>query len=92
LISRPDGRGFTKEHEEGGLKRILGIVLVQQPAADAPYHRGMPAAKGGERRLIPPLEEAREQLAIGQAGHRRLPGLTHRVTKLGHVVPSSSTL
>ena len=37
-----DRRGPADQNEEGGLKRILGIVAIaQDPPTNAPYHRGV---------------------------------------------------
>jgi hypothetical protein len=50
------------------LKSVLGVVRVEQAAADTPNHRAVPPHEGGEGGFVPMLDEAPEQLAIGQPG------------------------
>jgi hypothetical protein len=62
----PERCHFVEEDKKGGLKSVLGILLVgESPAADAPDHRRMPPHEGLERRAIPAADEALQQLAVG---------------------------
>src|SRR4029077_5891575 len=54
--------------EEGGLKRIFGVVVfAENPATDAPYHQSMPLHKVGRSRLITTADVVLQQLLIGQS-------------------------
>src|SRR5262249_47945228 len=66
-LRRGDRRRPADEDEEGGLKRIFGVVVVvENPATDAPHHRSMPLDKGRKRRLITTADEVLQQLPIGE--------------------------
>jgi hypothetical protein len=62
-----DRRGFANEDEEGGLKGVLGgVVIAENAAADAPHHRSVPAYEGVESRTVPAAEEVLDQLPVGR--------------------------
>ena len=68
-LPRLDRRRFAEQHQEGGLKSVLGIVMPAQDAtADAPDHGAMTAHQGFESCVFPAGDETLQQLAIGQAG------------------------
>ncbi|HLJ91990.1 MAG TPA: hypothetical protein VKU02_02240 [Gemmataceae bacterium] len=51
------------------MKGIFGIVMAgQHAAAHSPNRRTVPANKGCERCFVTPLDEAAQQLPIGQSG------------------------
>jgi hypothetical protein len=63
-----NGSRLTDEDEEGGLKSVFGVmVMVEDTTAHAPDHRAVPANKGGEGCFVPLLDEAPQELAIGQS-------------------------
>jgi hypothetical protein len=37
-----DGSRLASKDEEGGLKSVFGVVMIQQTAASAPDHRCVP--------------------------------------------------
>ena len=41
-------RRLADEDEEGGLKRILGVMVMEKAATDAPHHRGVPPHQCGK--------------------------------------------
>src|SRR5262249_5840754 len=52
--------------EEGGLEGVLGVlVTAENPAADAPDHRAVPADQGRQRCLVPAAEKSLQQLPVG---------------------------
>jgi hypothetical protein len=56
---------FPGEHEEGGLKDVLGILFpAQQPLAETQDERAMPADQAGEGVFVPSTREAFQKLAI----------------------------
>jgi hypothetical protein len=58
---------LADEDEEGGLERVLGIVVIaQDPAAHAPHHRTMLIYNCRNCGLFTPADVVREQLPIGQ--------------------------
>ncbi len=58
-----DRGGLAGEHEESGLKRVLGVVWVAESApADSPDHRAVTHNEGLERRLVLAGGEASEEL------------------------------
>src|SRR5262249_34965454 len=63
----PDGRGLADEHQKRGLEGVVGVVGIAEDAAThAQDHRPMPADQGRERALVPPRNEALQQLAVAQ--------------------------
>ena len=49
LVPLPDGSRLAHQHQEGGLKGVLGVLVAAQDAeADAPDHRTVPAHQGGK--------------------------------------------
>src|SRR5262245_36884997 len=67
-LPRQDRGRLAKEDEEGGLKGVLGVVVVEEAPARPPHHRPVPLDERGEGGLIPPLDEATEELSVAQAG------------------------
>jgi hypothetical protein len=62
-----DGSGLAHEDQEGDLESVLGVVLVlEDPAAHAPYHRTMPAHNRCQRCLVMAAHEVFKELAVGQ--------------------------
>ncbi len=75
-LAPPDRAGLAGQDQEYGLGGILGVVLVTQNLTACP-HDHCPVAldeygKSGLGQLIPPQDEAREQLAVGRSD--RCPG------------------
>src|SRR5262249_55080586 len=67
-----NGRCFANEDEEGGLERILSVmVAVEDTAADTPNHRAMPPHQGYKRPFVTAADVVLEQLPIVQP--RRIP-------------------
>ena len=63
----PDRCGPAGEDQERRLERIFGVVRVAEDrAADAQDHRAVPVHQDGERGLVPPGQEAIQQLPVGQ--------------------------
>src|SRR5437773_2478340 len=55
------------QHQEGRLKRILGIArAAQQTAADMQHHRSVPFHQSGERGLVAPADKTPEQVSVGR--------------------------
>src|SRR6185503_13036957 len=52
---------LADEDEERGLERILGVMVVEEAAADAPHHRGVPPHQGGKGILVPASQEAGQE-------------------------------
>src|SRR5262249_32787281 len=77
LLARPDRGGLVDEDEEGGLERILGVVVVSEDtAAHTQHHRAVPGQQRLEGGLVPPGDEPLQQLAVRRAdpaGHLRRP-------------------
>jgi hypothetical protein len=66
--ARRDGSGLAGQDEEGGLERILGVVVVAEgTAADAPDQRAVPAHEGREGGFIAVSHETLQQVFIGHA-------------------------
>ncbi len=64
-LARRHRGGLADEDQKGGLKGVLGVLGVAQPApAHAPDKGGVTAHQGRKRRPVLLLQEAREQLAI----------------------------
>src|SRR5262249_31971038 len=60
-----DGTSLSRQHEEGGLEGVLGVVAVaEQPAADAEHHRAVPLHQPAEGQFVALSEEPVEQLAV----------------------------
>src|SRR5262249_49074895 len=71
-----------RQHQEGGLKRIFGIVLaVQNTPADAKHQRAMPLHDDGKCRLILAAGKPFEQLPIGR---HALDGWTDQPANMMH--------
>jgi hypothetical protein len=69
-VTPPDCAGSSHQNQEGGLKRILGVVEVAQDIlADSLHHRTVPFDQGGKGRFIPAAHEELEQLPIALAGN-----------------------
>jgi hypothetical protein len=64
-------RCLADEDEKRGLKRILGVVVVQEAAADAPHHPGVLPHQSGKGVLVPASHEAAQEFAIGQTAATR---------------------
>jgi hypothetical protein len=65
--------------EERGLKRILSVmVIVQEAAADALYHRGVPPHQSSKGVIVPAAQETRQEFPIGHAAPVR-PDIGHEV-------------
>jgi hypothetical protein len=63
-------RRLPSQDEEGGLKRVLGIVfMAKHTAADAQHHPAVPFHQGSESGFLAVSGEALEQLRIGQIAH-----------------------
>jgi len=58
-------RRLADEDEERGLKRILGVMVVEHAATDAPDHRGVPPNQSGKSTLVPASQEAGQEFPIG---------------------------
>ena len=65
-----------RQHQKGGLKRVVGLVAILQcRAADPHHHFSMPRQERGKRELgrgvigIAPGGKSLEQLAVVQPGH-----------------------
>jgi hypothetical protein len=65
-LPRQNGSRLAGEDEESGLKSIFSVVVAEEAAADAPDHRAVPLDEGCESSFIPTLNEAAEELSIGQ--------------------------
>ena len=65
-FSRQNGRCLADKDEESGLKSVFGVVVSEKAAAHLPNHRTMPLDEGGEGCLVSLLDEAAEELPIGQ--------------------------
>jgi hypothetical protein len=62
--------GISGEHQEGGLKRILGILLVpQHTAADSENDQAVAPDESREGGLIALSGEPPHQLGVGQSGN-----------------------
>ena len=65
-----DGGGPAHQNQKGGLKCILGIVLVtEHRAANTPDHRSVAfeqRGEGGFSRLAMAVDEAPQKLGVGQ--------------------------
>jgi hypothetical protein len=58
--------GATSENQESGLESVLGGVLISQnSAANAEYHRAVPTNQHRERRPIAASDETAEAFAVG---------------------------
>jgi hypothetical protein len=68
VLPRPYRGGLAGQDEEGGLEGVLGVVVAEQAAADAPDHRPVPFDKCGEGGRVPLLQETPQELPVGQAG------------------------
>src|SRR4051794_38051936 len=66
-LSRRNGRRLADKDKEGGLEGVLGVLMVEQSAADAPDHRPMPLDESNEGSFISMLDEATKELPIGQS-------------------------
>src|SRR5262249_29586811 len=66
-LPRLYGRSLSAEHEERGLEGILGVVMAEEATAYAPDHRAMPPHEGCEGSILPMLDEALQELLIGQS-------------------------
>jgi hypothetical protein len=65
LLRRCHGAGLACQDEEGGLEGVLGVLgVTQHPPAHSQHHRPMPRHQLGEGRLVPPGDEASQQLGI----------------------------
>src|SRR5205823_14523145 len=65
-IPPADGAGLPCQHQERGLKPVLGVVVVAQgAAASCPHHRPVPLHQDRERRLVVLGGVATEQVAVG---------------------------
>jgi len=87
-----DGRRLADEDDEGGLEGVLGVVVAQLAAADAPHHRGVPVDEGGQGGLVAPIDVTTEQLAVAKphaVSHHRANVLDHARR---HAPPSASYL
>ena len=61
----PDSPSFACEHHEGGLERILGVLIVREdPAADSKHHRPMPAHQPSKGVFIAGAGKPLQQEAI----------------------------
>ena len=70
-VTPPDRSGELGQHQERGLKRVLGIVMISHDLiADPLDHGPMPLHRRSERRLIPSCHKELQQLRIGQPGDR----------------------
>ena len=66
-LPRGNRRRPADEDEEGGLKGILGVVVVvEDTAAHTPHHRPMPPHKGCKSRLVTAADVVLQKLLIGQ--------------------------
>jgi hypothetical protein len=66
-LSRHNGSCLAEENKKGGLKSILGIVMVvEDPTANAPHHRTMPPHQGGNRCFFASANKALQKLPISQ--------------------------
>jgi hypothetical protein len=60
-----EGPGFAREHQEGGLKDILGVVpVVQYTLADVQDHRAVPLDQRRESRFVALPGEPLQQFSI----------------------------
>src|SRR5262249_55961710 len=85
-----DGCCLADEDDEGGLEGILGVVVAQMAAADAPHHRAVPVDEGGKGRVVAPIDVTTEQLAVAKpVTHHPANVLDHARR---HVPPSISYL
>src|SRR5262249_31654719 len=65
---RTDRCRLANEHEEGGLKRVVGVVLVpQDPPAHPQDHRPVSAQKHLKGRLLLPGYVPFQKIAVGEA-------------------------
>jgi hypothetical protein len=65
-LAHRDRSRLAGEHEKGGLEGVLRVLLVaQDAAADTQHHRAVSAQQRLERRRIPCVAKAREQLPVG---------------------------
>jgi hypothetical protein len=55
------------EDEEGGLKRILSVMVVEKTTTDAPHHRGVPPHQRGKGILVLASLKAGQEFPIGHA-------------------------
>jgi hypothetical protein len=69
-VGIPDRRGLARQDEEDGLERVLGVMMIaQELAADAEYHRPVSRHDGGESALIDGFASCSEpikKLAVGK--------------------------
>ncbi len=73
-----------RQHQEGGLEGILGVLgVVQHAPADAEDHRSMPPHQQLERRLIAVLEKTLQQMRIGDDSRQRRPQASLHVFENG---------
>jgi hypothetical protein len=64
-----DRGGLAGQDQEGGLKRVLGRVVVREdPAAGRPDHRPVPVGEEFERGLVAVGDEPGDQVGVGHAG------------------------
>jgi hypothetical protein len=63
-----NGASPARQHQEGGLEGVLGVLLVaKDAAAQTQDHGPVPLNQGGKGRLIAVTSEALEQLAVAEA-------------------------
>jgi hypothetical protein len=68
----PDRAGLTRQGEEGGLKGILGrVLIVRHIPADAQHHRAVPPQEQLERRFVMPGHETTQQIRVRDVACRR---------------------
>jgi hypothetical protein len=62
-----DSAGAARQHKEGGLEGVLGVVLVaEDAAAHAQDHGPVSLNQGGESGLVAVVGEALEQLTVAK--------------------------
>src|SRR6516165_7631760 len=58
---------LADQDEEGGLKRVFGVVVIaQETAAYAPDHRAVPPHEGRKSRPVSAADVVPQQLRIGR--------------------------
>jgi hypothetical protein len=74
------------------LEGVLGIVVAQQAAADAPHHRAVPPDESGEGGFVVAFDETAQQFAVAKPRpvrqrHGPAKVVNHPIDRIGPHVP-----
>jgi hypothetical protein len=65
-LPRRNGSGLAKKDKKCGLKRILGVMVVEEAATNSPYQWAVPLDERSEGCFVMVVNESPQELPIGQ--------------------------